>query len=466
MNLFRSIKWQLLVWQTVLLATVLAVLMTLHYQFHKRNLIAAVDAHLQETLLAVMPILAPPKQGVAQALPAHRPPLQERPRQEGPEQLAARILEDLEQQHIYIVSRGHRGTTQYGQVPESLSEQLPAAVSKPTQITRNGNRERIHPHHDSLIVIGTPLDEVNDEMAAVLGILLLIGGTVLVIGIAVGWLIVSRALRPIKTISETAKTIASGDHHKRIELADAPEELASMAHTLNNSFDHLDAIIETHRRFSADASHELRTPIAVVIAQTETALKRERSPAEYRTVLQACLRAGQRMKNMAESLLTLTRIDSHGAALDITACDLNSVVTNAVDSASLLSAKHPVNLQCPESPLTAPVDRDRIHQAIMNLTTNAIQHNPKGCPIHISLHKKNNRAFIEVADEGTGIPEEHLPHIFERFYRVDTSRSRECGGAGLGLSIVKGLVEAHGGTIEVSSSSGLGTVFTITLPLT
>jgi heavy metal sensor kinase len=469
MKYFKSIKWKLLVWQTLLLAGVLVTLMSLHYQLHKRDLIAAVDSELQEYLMEVLPSVAPTqrvadagrRQGAALPLPPRK--IQQSAGNPGME-----FLDELETSGFYFISKGPQGTQMHGQVPQSLIDNMPDPASGSQKITRDGYRELIHPHRQGLIVIGHSLHDVYAETAILLGRLISVGGAVLLAGFAIGWLIIRRALRPIRTISDTAKTIAGGRHDQRIELSDAPDELASLAQTLNRSFDHLNEAIEIQRRFSADASHELRTPVAVVIAQAEAALKRERTAEEYQNVLHACLRAGQRMKSMANSLLELTRIDDANAALQKTACDLNAIVADAVDSASLLSEKHPIRFQGLEPgktglpKLEARMDAERLHQVINNLVANAVQHNPDGCDIDIRLTKEG---VIEISDNGIGIPPESLPHIFERFYRVDPSRSREFGGAGLGLSIVKRLIEAHGGQITAASEPGWKTTFTITLPL-
>lgn len=449
-RIFHSIKWKLLAWQTVLLAGVLTVLLTLHYQFQKRDMIAGVDAELQDTLQALLPVLAPPH-------PLRRP-------SSVPEQKAAALLEEIDRRNVYIVSVTPRRTERYGPVPPSLLRQIPTPAQTPVCVTRNGFRERIYSNHDLLIVIGRPLDEVNEKAAALLHRLILVGTAILALGTAGGRLIVSRSLRPIRTISRTAETIAAGEHHRRIELADAPDELASLAQTLNSTFDHLDEAVETQKRFTADASHELRTPVAVIIAQTEAALKKERSAEEYKRVLAACLRAGKRMKKLADGLLELTRFDGRNAGLAKTRCDLNDLLSDAVDSASLLSARHPVHFQPLETDTTdlpVEIDRERIHQVVLNLIANAVQHNPDGCSIHVTLARNGT---IEIADDGVGIPPDALPHIFDRFYRVETSRSRDCGGAGLGLSIVKQIVQAHGGEITAASRPGGGALFTITLP--
>lgn len=477
MKAFNSIKWRLQIWQMLLLAGVLVTLLFLHYHLRKKELISNIDRSLQDVLVMALPRIAPPVEGARPPFDGTPPPRRNRapfnPERQRPVTYEQNdeFIANLSQTSCYIAVWDERGSPKdhYGAVPESLKLQ---DIDRPERgriaITTRGNyRELIQNQPGRLLfVIGQPLDKVNLILAQTRIHLLLVGLGIMGIGFAGGLLIISRTIRPIREISRTAECIAAGERSRRIELSDAPEELEGMARTLNGTFDHLDEMIENHKRFSADASHELRTPIAVVIAQTEAALKRDRSADEYKNTLKACLRAGQRMKNMAESLLTLTRIDSGGSAPALIDCDLNHVLSGAVDSASLLSEKHPVDFQGLKSPLIVPVDCDRIHQAVMNLLINAMQHNPDGCPIHVSLHEKNNRVVIKVADEGSGIPEEHLPHIFERFYRVDKSRSRAHGGAGLGLSIVQSLIEAHGGTIDVSSEPGRKTAFIITLPQT
>jgi len=514
MKAFQSIRWRLLVWQMILLAGVLVTLLTLHYQLKKRDLIAGVDGEIQEALMIVMPIVSPPSDGPRANQPGQRPapgmlsrwdnpfPGQmQLPQIQQPVDIdATEFLDHIEQHDVFLVVKTLDEMTLYGTVPQLLKNDLPSPAAQPRKITRAGNRLLIHSHNQIQIMIGRPLTKTYATLALTRFYLVGIGGTVLLIGFIGGLLIIGRALRPIGKISDTAKTIAEGDHRRRIELSDAPEELSGLADTLNKTFDHLHESIENQKRFSADASHELRTPIAVVIAQAEAALKRDRSPEEYRNVLNACLRAGRRMKSMANSLLELTRIDSQASTLSTAPCDLNEVLSGAVDSASLLSEKHSVSFQgleqnqkrysrspeaggepavriagilpaqndgtssenARETPRVAEIDRDRIHQVVMNLISNAMQHNPQGCEITVRLKQDG---IIEIADNGIGIPEESLPHIFERFYRVDKSRSREQGGVGLGLSIVKSLVEAHGGTITAASVPNLGTTFTICLPL-
>jgi heavy metal sensor kinase len=482
MKLFKSIRWQLIFWQLLLLAGVLVTLLSLYYHLHRKDLIAATDQKLQLNLMFVMPSLSP---GITRgradrprrehqdgATDRHHPgdnfiPPSRNPRY-SPGQQALQIEERIEEQGMYVASwyMDGRKNKFIGDVPESLAfdDYRLKQIREPMLFERDGNREIVFIHAGSVcVVLGEPLSHVEAMLRTLLVQLVLIGSGVLAVGFVGGWIITRRVLRPVKEISETAQMIAGGNSNQRIQLSDAPLEMADLSKALNSSFDHLDESIQLQKQFSADASHELRTPIAVVIAQCQAALKRDRSTDEYKSVLNACLRAGERMKSMANSLLELTRIDSQGMSMTKVLCCLDEVVQEAAEEADLLSPKHSVTYTA-EGPVGAYIDRHRMHQIILNLLNNAVLHNPEGCPVHVDLRKADDMAQIRISDEGEGIPPEALPHIFDRFYRVDKSRSRAHGGTGLGLCIVKKLVEAHSGHISVESVQGRGTLFTIKLP--
>lgn len=500
MKLHRSIHWQLLAWQMLLLAAVLTTLLSLHYHLQRKSLITETDATLQSALMQALPALTPPQGRPRQdgmLLQSGRPSQgmpapgmrsqgmqnvqgmrgQKMPEQGAPHQFPSSTLaqpeqgalEKIDQGDLYLATWDPTGTPllKQGTLREDIKATDYAFARGEQQFaTQAGHRELILPHPTGiLIVIGTPLTAVYNQLAITRNHSLLVGSAVFLMGLAGGWLIIRKTLQPIHEISQTAEEISNGDHRRRIELSDAPEELAGLAKTLNNSFSHLHNAIENQKRFSADASHELRTPIAIVMMQSQAALKRDRSTEEYKVVLNACLRAADRMRNMADSLLDLTRIDGNETALIKQVQPVNESVSSAAADAALLSDLHPVDFQESSSSLIADIDPDRIHQVVTNLINNAIQHNPDGCAIHVALKQDQKTARIEINDEGAGISQEALPHIFDRFYRADKSRSREQGGAGLGLSIVKSLVEAHNGTIEAASIPGQSTTFTITLPL-
>ncbi|MDZ8118318.1 sensor histidine kinase [Pontiella agarivorans] len=475
MKSHRSIRWMLIMWNMLLLAAVLITLLFLHYHLQRTSAINRIDATLQSTLIEVLPTVAPPdaRRTGFQSRFDRPPPDHELPNL-GPqndevsmlETETQQFLEQLPDDNLYLMAWDPEGrlTHHIGQTPEVQYTDYEQLTEDRMYIVRQGARELVTRHPTgALVVIGKPLDEVSRQLRNLRGYLILIGGGIFLLGFGGGRIMIGRALKPIREISRTAEEISAGAHSRRIELADAPKELESLAGTLNRSFDHLDAAIENQKRFSADASHELRTPIAVVLAQTQAGLKKVRTPAEYQLILEACLRAGTRMKSMADSLLDLTRIDGKEAPLNKTVQSLNNIVFQTVEDAAFLSDLHPVDFHSVETSLNADVDETRIQQILMNLIRNAILHNPDGCPIHVALTPRNGFAEITISDEGSGIPEDSLARIFERFYRADQSRSREQGGAGLGLSIVKSLVEAHGGKIDVHNDGGA--VFTIRIPL-
>lgn len=290
------------------------------------------------------------------------------------------------------------------------------------------------------------------------------GAGVLLFGLAGGWWLASRAIRPIEAISTTATKIAGGDLSQRINASNTDSELGRLATLLNSTFARLEAAFAHQTRFTSDASHELRTPISVILSQTQTALSRERPATEYRESLEACQRAAQRMRKLSESLLELARLDAGQESMKREPFDLGRVMRESVELIRPLAAERHLELQC-DLPMTQCMgDAERIAQVATNLLTNAIQFNREGGRIQLFTGAENGSAFLSVIDTGPGIPTHDLPHIFERFYRVDKSRTRAQGHAGLGLAICKAIVDAHGGTLEVASNPGIGSTFTLKLP--
>jgi heavy metal sensor kinase len=284
-------------------------------------------------------------------------------------------------------------------------------------------------------------------------------------GLLIGWKIAARAIRPIETISSTAAKISAGDLSQRINVAETESELGRLAAVLNSTFGRLETAFAQQRQFTADAAHELRTPVSVMLTQTQTALNRERSGAEYRETLEACQRASQRMRKLIESLLELARLDAGQETLKRLRFDLSQVANDCVELVRPLAGERGVKILSELLPLEITGDSERLAQVAANLLTNAIQYNKPGGEVHLKLESQPGLAVLTIADTGQGISNENLPHVFERFYRGDKSRTTSNGNAGLGLAISKAIVEAHGGTISVSSQPGTGTTFTVILPL-
>ena len=291
------------------------------------------------------------------------------------------------------------------------------------------------------------------------------GATVLLLGLAGGWWVATRAIRPIDAISATAVRIADGDLSQRISAADTESELGRLAGVLNSTFARLEAAFAQQARFTSDASHELRTPVSVILTQTQTALSRERSSVEYREALEACQRAARRMKALTESLLELARLDAGHEPIKRERFDLLGVARDCVELLRPLAAERGIQIHCNVPPMECLGDAERIGQVVTNLLTNAIHFNRDQGEVRLSARAENGAVLLTVADTGQGIPAEDIPHLFERFYRVDKSRSRIQGRNGLGLAICKAIVDAHGGSIEVSSQAGVGSTFTVSLPL-
>jgi len=290
------------------------------------------------------------------------------------------------------------------------------------------------------------------------------GGTVLALGLGGGWVLSSRALRPVEKIGLAASRISQGNLAERIDIADTDSELGRLAGVLNSTFARLEAAFAQQKQFTTDASHELRTPIAVLISETQTTLARERTAAEYRATVEACLDTAQQMKRLTHSLLTLARYDAGQETIERHPADLATEARTCADLVASLARERDVKIHCSLSPAPILGDTDRLGQVILNLLTNAIQYNRDQGKIHISTRTENADALLVVADAGQGISAEDLPHIFERFYRTDKSRTRAQGHWGLGLAITKAIVEAHGGSIQVTSQPGVGTEFTVRLP--
>ena len=215
----------------------------------------------------------------------------------------------------------------------------------------------------------------------------------------------------------------------------------------------------------ADASHELRTPLTILRGEIEVALRRPRSPEEYAEVLQSSREEIERLSRLTDNLLTLARADAGETLAHREPVDVAVVARDVCRKLAPLSAQRKVPLAC-EAPDPAMVSGDAValEQMIFNLVENALRYTPPGERATVRVAARDSEVTVEVADHGSGIPPEHLPHLFERFYRVDKARSREFGGAGLGLSIVKTLVEAHRGHIEVRSEVGQGSTFAVRLP--
>ncbi len=317
----------------------------------------------------------------------------------------------------------------------------------------------------SLVLVGRPVGREFRELNQLALRLAVIGVAVTLAGAFGGAVLARHVVRPLEEMSATAAAISVANLSQRINPATFDLELQSLAGTLNETFGRLEAAFERQSRFTADASHELRTPLSVLSSHLEFALSRGTLDADQRETLEACQRATRRMKSLVDALLLLARADAGGLSLIRQPCDLASIVEECVDMLRPLAVERGVALTLQADACEVEADPALLGQLVMNLLTNAIHYNRAGGRVLASVSAEGGQAVLVVEDSGQGIPQADQPHLFERFYRVDKARSREDGGNGLGLSIVKSIVDAHHGEICVASTPGQGSRFTVRLPL-
>jgi len=314
------------------------------------------------------------------------------------------------------------------------------------------------------ILVGRPLDGPYSSVRTLGLTIAAAGGIVLVLAFAGGTFLAGRALAPIARISATAGAMVGGDLTARIPVEDTDSELELVARALNSAFARLQMALEQQRRFTADASHEFRTPLATLRAEFEWALKRNRSDDEYRATIAKAHQGVQRLTDLADRLLILAR-GQHATADHPQTVDFAGVVNETVRLLLPIAQQHGVRIDTTVTPAWVSGDRDLLVNAISNLIMNAIRYNRPDGSISVIAGQDGDTAQVVVADTGVGIAQEDLPRIFERFYRADQSRGRAGGGAGLGLAIVKEIVDAHRGTVTCLSTIGVGTEVTVRLPV-
>ncbi len=319
------------------------------------------------------------------------------------------------------------------------------------------------------LLVAAPLSRLTPDARVFLRAALLIAPLVAVASVFVGFWLAGRALKPVEGIMDEVEAITDGRSlHRRLAVLNSHDEIARLGQTLNGMLARLETSFTSLHRFTADAGHELKTPLMVLRAGVERALTHPRTPREVLQTLDETLQEINRMSEMVESLLTLARADEGRAPLAVERCDLRELVSEASETAGMLgeSAGIVVTNSMPAEPVWVEADRRRLREMLLNLVTNAIKYTPAGGRVELGLAERGSVVEVMVRDSGIGIAAGDLPHIFERFWRADAARSRtgERPGAGLGLAITKWIVEVHGGTIAVKSRPGRGTTVTVRLP--
>jgi two-component system, OmpR family, sensor kinase len=503
MKAFRSIRWRLQFWYALLLASVLSGFGLAAYEIERTDLVRSTDAELERRVtLITRGLRNPPPPNGAPRRPPERPPRggdgDEPPRNDfGPpppppdsqgaepdgnsprqNRLGLRIppedeanyeAEGAGKWYYAIWLRNGPPFTRSTNAPAEIPRPFPLARSRPqgpVLRTRGDFREAFLPlAPGDLALVGHDLSADILHLHHLGWLMASAAGMILALALVGGHWLIGRSLKPIAEISAAATKIAAGNLSQRIDPRDTDSELGQLAQVLDATFARLEASFAQQARFTADAAHELRTPLSVLLTHIQNALAVECASEEHHEALAACQRAAQRMRALTESLLWLARLDSGAQILKTIRFDLARRTADCVELIRPLAERRGIVLRADLNPAECLGDPEQIDQVVTNLLTNAIEHNHEKGEIRLATRSGPEGVSLILADSGPGIAPTDLPHVFDRFYRADKSRTRSSGGIGLGLAIAKAIAEAHGGTIAVESELGRGATFIVRFPV-
>ena len=478
-SFLQSIRFRLTLWFVLILGLVLVAFSMIIYTTQARDLQADAVGHIQEKFLHVQSFFGSPAWQLSElspdSVPGNNAPLQK-----------GDLLILLDPNGTLLQ---HWGETI--SAPETLMKELSAAGNQRGRISVY---EQVVPIVDAssapinsdyiflvtpvvrdgvllgYLVIGSPSDLIAQQHR--LAVTLILGSLgMLVLAFLGGLWLADRAMRPVSAITRAARNISEHDLDRRLNLR-GHDELVDLAATFDAMIGRLQAAFDRQRRFVADASHELRTPLTIINLEVGRALSARRSPGDYRRALEVVETEGSRMTRLVNDLMTLARMDSGQAPLQFADVELSELANVAIERMAPLAQRQRVRLDRGNlTQLRIRGDRQYLLQMISNLLENGIKYSGAGNCVRVETSREDGMACLRVSDTGPGIPAEHLPTVFDRFYRVDAARSQNDSdasspaGSGLGLSIVSWIVRAHGGRISVTSQVNHGTTFQITIPL-
>lgn len=451
MKFFQSIRWRLQLWYGVLLIAVLSGFGITAYRLESARQIRRIDEELQQRL----PVL----------VESQRPVRGDRDLREfGLAAKDSSLFDQAGGEGFYYVvwlRHGTRTITYSATAPPDVP--MPKVGEPPVRVRGTLREVFLFPGPGDCVLVGRPIAADLADLRQLGWWLSGLGSVVLLVGLAGGAWLVTRALRPINEISSTAGKISIGDLSQRINTNETDSELGQLARVLNSTFARLDAAFTQQARFTADAAHELRTPVAVMLTHAQNGLASECLNEEHREAFEATQRAAQRMRRLIESLLELARLDAGQESLCRDECDLAQIAAENLEHIRPLAAKRGIQIRTDFSAAICRGNADRLAQVVTNLFANAVEYNQEGGEVRVASKYEKGSATLVVTNTGPGISAEDLPHVFERFHRGDKARSAT-GHSGLGLAIAKAIVQAHNGSIAVQSDAGRQTTFSIRLP--
>ena len=317
-----------------------------------------------------------------------------------------------------------------------------------------------------VLSIARDIEEIDRELRNLIRTLSRISAAFLLVVAVVGIFATKKVLSPIKEIGRKPREIARNNSRERIKIFNEKDELGQLSLVLNDSIDRVQRAFESQREFMADAAHELKTPIAILRTHWETELNNPSLSLEFKEKLVKDIETLSRLTYLINNLLMLSQTESIHTNFEFSAVQLNEILADVISNAEVLAELKSQEIETNNLPeITLNGDKIRLYQLLFNIVDNAIKYTPEKGKISIHLSQENNRALIKIRDNGPGIPEKDLPHIFRRFYRVHKDRARKTGGSGLGLAIAKLIAESHKGKIFVESAVNKGTTFTIEIPV-
>lgn len=314
------------------------------------------------------------------------------------------------------------------------------------------------------IVLGYSVDDSRAFLQQVAGGFAVAIPIMLLLSAGGGLFLANRALTPVTQITETARRISAEDLSRRIQLDLPQDEIGELAQTFNAMLERLERAFQRERQLTTDASHELRTPLGMLKMQLSLARSRPREAAELLTMIQAMEGDVDRMTRLVEQLLTLARVEQPGL-MNFSPCDIGKLLRELGEQYQAMADEKAIEMVIlAEGNLTVACDPDKLRQALANLMDNAIKYTPERGKVRVEVARQVGHIEMTIVDTGVGIAPQHLLHLFERFYRVDSARTNTTGGFGLGLPIVKAIIDAHGGQIQIHGELHVGTTISISLP--
>lgn len=458
MKFTRSLRFRITAWYFVTVACLLAIFGLGAWLVMRASILSAVDHNLQARIAGVRTFLDDQTRGGHDDV-----------REELGEQsllgLGGPLLEirDLNGNLLFRSPRlqGHPiqiGDSEEPRIAPLRAGRLSLRVAS-QRLTVNG--------HGYTVSVAEPMHQFHESMEQFQAALLISAPLALLLASLGGFWMSNRALSPVDRMAREARSISIGDLARRLPVPGAKDEIQTLALTLNEMLDRIDASVRRLMQFTADASHELRAPLALIHTAAEFSLRRERNHDELISALQKIRRESARTTRLVADLLLLARADSGSGEIQFEPLDLTELARHAVEQAALLAEPKNISVRSEIAPAPIIVDGDdqALARLMLILLDNAVKYTNAGGIVTLHLHARAGSAELIVTDTGVGIADADLPHIYDRFWRADKVRSRDSGGVGLGLSIGRWIVERHRGQIEVTSELERGTQATVRLPL-